>query len=105
MTTVIERTQLPEWILSRIDSVRVMASDDGDTVTLSPLHELAPTALRTDASRKQKRLEAFARLDGILRGFDIDERQIRDERLARQGCCAMCRRNSPQSRVHFYAKH
>jgi hypothetical protein len=84
MTTVIERTQLPEWILSRIDSVRVMATVDGDTVTLSPLREAALTALRTDESRKQKRLEAFARLDGVLRGLDIDVQQIRDERLARQ---------------------
>jgi hypothetical protein len=84
MTTVIERTQLPEWILARTDSVRVMASVDGDTVTLSPLREADTNALRSDASRKQQRLEAFARLDGILRGFDIDEQQIRDERMARQ---------------------
>ena len=83
MTTVIERTQLPEWILSRIDSMRVMATVDGDTVMLSPVRE-ALTALRTDESRKQKRLEAFARLDGVLRGLDIDVQQIRDERLARQ---------------------
>jgi hypothetical protein len=84
MTTVIERTQLPEWILSRIASVRVMASVDGETVTLSPVHEAASTALRADEPRQQKRLEAFARLDGLLRGLDIDRQQIRDERLARQ---------------------
>ncbi|GHT81233.1 hypothetical protein AGMMS49960_16830 [Betaproteobacteria bacterium] len=84
MTTVIERTQLPEWILARIDSARVMASVIGDTVTLSPLREAATDVLRADVSRKQKRLEAFARLDGILRGFDIDEQKIRDERMARQ---------------------
>jgi DNA-binding transcriptional regulator/RsmH inhibitor MraZ len=32
----------------------------------------------------QKRIEAFNRLDGLLKGYDVDLDKLREERLARQ---------------------
>jgi hypothetical protein len=77
---VIEKSILPELISSKISTEKVLMREENEVITLRPITN---TSQKVDENMG-RRIAAFNRLDGLLKGMDVDLDKARGERLSRQ---------------------